>query len=139
MYMLETAPSEIIESHLLGITSDPIARQAVFQFRTADGLRNFTLTARDVDELSVNEFLKQNVVHHVRILGAASDLGEINDLLAALLFDKSHAAEVTDSTFLAELENRTGNVVHGERILVEIEPVYGASVLVLAGSVTRER
>jgi hypothetical protein len=83
----------------------------------------------------MNEFSHQNIVHDVRILGVASESQRVRDLLASLLFDKEGASDVVEPTFQAKLEECATAVLGGRKVLLEIEPVYGASVLLLAGSI----
>lgn len=128
-------PQSVVESYLLGLTSDPIRREAVFKFRTPDLKQEFEMRIVDVEYLSVNEFLKQNIVHQIRVLNDGSDLNEVRNLLANLMFDKRDASEVVETTLLAELDKCSTGVLQGTQVLVEIEPVYGATALVLAASI----
>jgi hypothetical protein len=128
------APPEVVESYLLGVLTEP-RREASFRFRTPGGEREFILLARGVEYLRVNEFLNQNIVHEVHTLQRDSDPQRIRDLLATLMYDKENASEVIHPTFLAALEERTAAVLEGAQVLVEVEPVYGAYVLLLAESV----
>lgn len=125
----------LMESHLLSVRADPRRREVVFTFRSPQSEHEFSLRAGGVEYLLMNEFLQQNIVHEVRVSGRESDQPGVRDLLAALLFDKQDASEVVEPTFLSRLEECTGAVLEERRTLLEIEPVYGASVLLLAESV----
>jgi hypothetical protein len=129
------APPEVMESFLLSVRADPRRREVIFTFRPPKGGPEFGLRAGGVEYLVMNEFLQQNIVHEVRVSGRHSDLPGVRDLLAGLLFDKKDASEVVEPTFLTRLEDCTVAVVEERRILLEIEPVYGATVLLLAESV----
>jgi hypothetical protein len=127
-------PSDVVESYLVGVVSDPALRQASFTFRTPRGDREFHLIAYEVHRLSMNEFSQQNIVHGVEVFGNAGDPGRVRDLLAMLLFDKS-ASDLDEPAFRNELEKAATEVLEGRKVLLMIEPVYGASVLLLAGSI----
>ena len=130
-----TTPTDVVESYLLGVVADPDTRQASFTFRTPSGERQFSLCAYDVENLLMNEFSHQNIVHDVHILGPASDSQRVRDLLATLLFDKEGASDVIEATFQVKLEECATAVLDGRKVLLEIEPVYGASVLLLGRSI----
>ena len=83
----------------------------------------------------MNDFRHQNIVHDVHILGPASDSQRVRNLMATLLFDKEGASDVIEPTFQAKLEGCATAVLSGRKLLIEIEPVYGASVLLLGGSI----
>ena len=125
----------LMESHLLSVRADPRRREVIFTFRRPQGEHEFSLRAGGVEYLLMNEFLRQNIVHEVRVSGRESDQPGVRNLLAALLFDKQDASEVVEPTFLTHLEECTVAVLEERRTLLEIEPVYGASVLLLAESV----
>lgn len=128
-------PPEVVESYLLSARADPSRREVIFMFRPPEGEYEFGLRAGGVEYLLMNEFLHQNIVHEIRVSGRHSNPRDVRDLLAGLLFDKEHASEVIEPTFLTRLEDCTVAVLEERRILLEIEPVYGASVLLLAESV----
>ena len=127
-------PSDVVESYLLRVEADPGLRQASFTFRTPRGDREFRLIAYEVQRLSMNEFSQQNIVHAVEVLGDARDPGRVRDLLSILLFDKS-ASDIDEPVFRDQLDEAVTEVLDGRKVLLEIEPVYGASVLLLAGSI----
>ena len=127
-------PSDVVESYLLGVVSDPDLRQASFTFRTPRGDREFRLMAYEVQRISMNEFSQQNIVHAVEVLGDARDPGRVRDLLSILLFDKS-ASDIDEPAFRDQLDKAATEVLEGRKVLLEIEPVCGAAVILLAGSI----
>ena len=133
--MANVTPPEIVESYLIGLASDPLRRLASFRFRTPHGERRFDLRVNDVDRLLVNEFSQQNIVHEVRVLVDDSDPERVRDLLALLLFGRDRASDVTEHAFRAQLEAHAVDVFERRKLLLEIEPVYGASVSLLCGSI----
>lgn len=128
-------PSDVIESYLLGVLTDPPRQEVSFMFRSPGGEHEFSLRARGVEDMLIDDFLHQNIVHEVRILGKDSNPQDVRDLLAYLLFGRAAASEVVEPTFLVKLDESTVAVLEERKVLLEVEPVYGASVLLLAGSV----
>lgn len=114
---------------------DPRLHEVSLTFRAPAGEGEFGLRALAVEYLLINEFLDQNIVHELRILGKDSDPQDVRDLLTVLLFDQTHASEGLEPTAVARLDAYTAAVVEEQKVLLEIEPVYGVSVLLLAGSV----
>jgi hypothetical protein len=129
-----TVPADIVESYLLGIMTDPLRRDATLTFRTPSGDREFRLTARGVDELLMQEFARQNIVHAVWDYSLDTTVARARDVLARLLFDKDAATSLTDPECVGRIENTLKEVTAGRRILIEVEPVYGAVVMILAAS-----
>ena len=123
-----------MESHLLGIRADPLSREVSLDFRSPSGDHAFGLCAYEVEALGVNDFAHQNIVFEVRVTGGGSDPQVVRDLLAVVLFGVAAASEVVAATQVVKLEDRTTGVLEGRQVLVELEPVYGASLVLLAGS-----
>jgi hypothetical protein len=127
--------ADIVESFLLGVLTDPPRREASFTFRpAAAGGRQFRLLARGVDHLRVDEFKHQNIVQEVNVVGPASDPERIRDLLATLMFDAVQASDVVEGALKEKLVECANAVLAGHKVLLEISPVYGASVLLLGAS-----
>jgi hypothetical protein len=125
-------PSDIVESTLLAVLADPLQHLAVLTFRMKE--REFRLRAEGVKHMLVNEFLQQNIVDRVHILNRDSDRLNVRNLIATLLFDCEHASEVSDPQSITQLDDDATAVIEGRKILLEVAPVYGASVLLLATS-----
>jgi hypothetical protein len=123
----------MIESLLVGLSSDPHSRVVSLVFRK--DRHEFSLRATGVDNLRVHEFTEQNIVDEVRVLARDADAQDIRDLLAGLLYDKAEASELDEPGFIEATEASTRAVLDGRKVLLEITPIYGASVLLLASSV----
>jgi hypothetical protein len=85
-------PTEIVESILLTLETDPPKHEVALKFRKRG--HEFSLRARDVDSMLVTDFLEQNIVDEVRILGHDSDSKEVRDLLANLLFHRVDSSAI---------------------------------------------
>ena len=51
------------------------------------------------------------------------------------MFDEAHVDAGLEPGLFAELNEQTASVMQERKILLEIEPVYGASVSMLSGSI----
>jgi hypothetical protein len=132
--MWHPSPEEIMESYLLGIRADPLSREVALDFRSPRGAHAFGLRAYEVEALDLNDFVHQNIVFEVRVMGRGSDPQVVVDLLADVLFRAAAASDVVADTQVLKLKDRTTAVLEGRQVLVELEPVYGASLVLLAGS-----
>jgi hypothetical protein len=128
--MTEPPPAEIVEATLLGIVADPETKTVTIRFRRLE--RSFHASASGVTGLRVHDFIEQNIVDEARILGGTSDASELRDLLAAVLYGQPDAASVIHSGWLAAIDARAEEVRCGVQVLLELTPVYGAYVLLLA-------
>jgi hypothetical protein len=128
-------PLQIVESFLLAVQTDPHSREVILTFRAPAAGHVFRLRARGVESLLINEFLHQNIVHELRIAGTDSQPQDLRDALMTLLVDPAHISEDLSSTLRAQLDDHTAAIVAGRKVLLEIEPVYGASVLLIAEGV----
>jgi hypothetical protein len=126
-------PEEIVESVFTSIITNPPEREIRMTFRKQ--AQEFTLIGRGVDHLLVNEFLQQNIVDEIRVFERNSELSTVRNLIANLLFDSEHASEVTEPGSIDQLEKRVKAVIDGNKVLLEVLPVYGASVLLFATSI----
>jgi hypothetical protein len=126
------APSDLADSTLLAISSDPVSREVVLSFRNS--VRLFSARATGVDELLAYEFLRENIVDEITTWGRDSDASKLRDLMAMLLFNRESAAEVIEPGLVARLDECVNAVLEGRRVLVELTPALGAWVLLLAAS-----
>jgi hypothetical protein len=60
---------------------------------------------------------------------------EVRDLRAGLLFGRKSAADVTEPTFLDKLAKSAEAIGREDGYLLELVPVCGASILLLAASI----
>jgi hypothetical protein len=125
-------PVELVESYFVGVRVDRSRREVQLTFRLRSEYE-IRLLARGVEKLLVNELLEQNIVHEVRVSGSETAPDDIEELLAEWLLPSG--PDALDDARLVELEACTAAVHDGRKILLEIEAVYGATVLLLAESV----
>jgi hypothetical protein len=131
--MWQPASEEVMESYLLGIRADPLSHEVALEFRSPGG-NTFALHAYDVEALELNDFAHQNIVFEVRVIDGRADPQVVRDLLAVALFKVAAASEVVADTQIRTLDERTNRVLEGRQVLMELEPVFGASLVLLAGS-----
>ena len=51
------------------------------------------------------------------------------------MFDQAHVDAGLEPGLFTELNEQTASVIQEQKVLLEIEPVYGASVLMLSASI----
>jgi hypothetical protein len=130
----QSVPADVTEAYLLGVSTEPTRREVTLTFRDPGGRREFRLVAAQVEYMVIDEFLHQNIVHEVRLFGSGTERRVVQDLLASLYYNKD-SADVVEDGLQSRLEESTRFVLDGRRALLEIEPVYGARVLLLAESI----
>jgi hypothetical protein len=128
-------PPQIVESFLLAVQTDPDSREVILTFRAPAADHAFRLRARGVESLLINEFLEQNIVHELRIAGEGSQPQDLRDALTTIFVDQAPTSEGISPTLRAQLDEHAAAIVAGRKVLLEVEPVYGASVLLIAEGV----
>src|SRR5688572_5843748 len=93
------------------------------------GKRGF-LRSDGLDRLIVNEFTQQNVVEQINLWASDSDAESYYSALAEIVSGvASNPGEKND--LLAAIENEVAAIRESRKVLLEIEPVYGAHIIVL--------
>ena len=108
MPSLLTSFSDCVEANIIGIHVADDAKTISISIRRKIG-RTFTLKAEGVDRFVANEF---------------------RELLAELVSGKYQ--QDSDPVFDSLIDQEIAAIARGEKILVEIEPVYGVWVVILA-------
>jgi hypothetical protein len=125
-----------VEARITGISLSGEAKSvAITLWRESTGFT--TLTGLGVERLLVNEFREQNVVDRVVLWDAAADPDEYRQSLGTLISGGGENEMV--AAFLPLIENEIACILSGQKVFVEIEPVYGASITFLSKKVTFAR
>jgi len=124
--------SDCVEGHLTGISVDEESKGVDFSIRLQAG-RSVVLSARGVTQLAVSEFREKNIIDRVNAWGHESKVSDFQHLLVELLTGQTDLA--VDGAFSSLIERQLKAINAGETVLIEIEPVYGARVLMLAKSI----
>lgn len=90
----------------------------------------FMIVLEGVDRFVLNEFREQNIVDRVTVWDSDSDLNNYVRILKNLL-SGSFDDEV-DPRFTPMIDKEIVAIKSGNKILLEIEPVYGAWITALA-------
>jgi hypothetical protein len=130
-----SSPLQLVDSYLLAVQADPVSHDVILTFRAPSGEHEFGLRARAVEYLIINEFSIQNIVHELRVFGKTSAPDDVRELLTLLMFDEAHVAAGLEPILIAELDEHTASVLREQKVLTEIEPVIGASLLMLSGPI----
>jgi hypothetical protein len=127
---------DFTEVFLTAISELPAERSVALRFSRM-GNDQVQLVAKGVERLRVNEFLEQNIVDELIIYGKESDVATTRNCLSELLFRIADAETIDNPAQIEKLEEMVNAVRSGSRQLLEIVPVYGASLVLLAESVSR--
>ena len=134
--LMETRNSEsmselekFVEGRVVGVSCDEslgIVRLAL-EDRSR---RGHVLTAYQVDDLLVLDMRKQNIIDRVCVWDSNSDSAEWKRKLALLLYGELDAAE-RYSEYAKRIDEAAARINSRETILLEVEPVFGALILLL--------
>jgi hypothetical protein len=129
--------SGFVEAHVTGITFTEDDKGVSIFFR-GQARQRFTLVAEGVDRFVADEFREQNIVDRVHLWDSASEPNDYRDSLALLLSGVS-GDQRDEAVWLPVIEREVVAIERGEKVFVEIEPVYGGWIVLLAKSVAINR
>lgn len=127
---------ELVESTIESIHTDSKNKRVYIQLTCVwEGGGRRRLSAVGVDDFFANEMRLSNVVEQVKIFD--STCNEVSDAeLADRLFFLMRGKELTPPDLeWSQLLNKMSRIRSGELVLLEVEPIYGVSVLILAEEV----
>ena len=118
-----------VEGRVVGIACDE--SQAIVQLMLEDASRHrHLLTAHQVDDLLVLEMRKQNIIDRICVWDANSEPAECKKKLALLLYGELDAA-VKYPEYSRRIDETAARITSRQSILLEVEPVFGALILLL--------
>jgi len=94
----------------------------------------FTLIAEGVDRIVVNEFREQNIVDRLTVWDSKTDPTEYRSTLVSLI--SGLIGDAVDPAWNPVIEREIEAISLGSKVLIEMEPVFGASVILLARKFT---
>lgn len=128
--------NKFIEGYLTGIAVDQLEKKIELSLQEPTG-RCWVLTATNVSEFMVLQMRMQNIIDRISIWDSSSSDTDYRDKVFCLFHGK-FANEKDD--FNSPLISRTIEAIkHGNEILLELDPVYGAIVLMLIKQKNIER
>lgn len=121
--------NKFVEGHLTGVTVSQTEKRVVLLLQDSTG-KNWALTATDVSEFMILQMSMQNIIDRISVWDASSSDIEYRRKIFSLMYGKF--AEEKDDLNLPLINRVIETIRCGDAILVELEPVYGALVLMLA-------
>jgi hypothetical protein len=124
---------DFIESHITGVTLDDSLRLIKIYVRSIDH-QQFTITISGVDRFVINEMREINIIDSISCWNERSSYRDYSESLIFLITGKQDNSD--DHAFSVTVEKAKESICKGEKILLEIFPVYGAQVMALAADVS---
>lgn len=124
--------AKCVEAHVTGIAVLEDSGAINISLRGSDR-QCFALVAKGVDRLIATEFRERNIVDRVTLWDSSNEVDEYRDSLSILMSGSSDATQ--DGAWQALIDKEAASIKQKEKILLEIEAVYGVSILLLAKEV----
>ena len=128
--------SDFVEGHIVGVTVDHKTKLVELQLRTTAG-SSFLMKLDQVDRFVVNGLTQQNIIDRITIWKKIRVDTACRQVLSYLISGREDP--VYAQQFSAIIEKEVQLIELGEKTFIEIEPVCGADVVALVGSVSFER
>ncbi len=120
---------DFTEALFVGVNERAEKKIALLSFILMDGSK-ITVVANAVERLLLNDFLEQNIVDELIIYDRFCERDKLINCLDYLL----GTDENTRSAYMELIEKLTDGILSGMYSILEIVPVYGAKLCVLAES-----
>jgi hypothetical protein len=127
--------SEFVEGYLTGVVLRD-KDKAVDIYLSDCSHRKHTLTAFGVKEMRVWEMRQKNIIDRISLWNSSSCESEYQERISFLLYGEQSDKNRVSPLRKVAVENAIQSIRDGSMILMEIEPVYGALVLIQAERVT---
>lgn len=124
--------SKCVEAHVTGIALLEDSGELSISLRGSDR-QCFTLMAKGVDRFVATEFRERNIVDRVALWDSGSEVNEYRDSLSILVSGSSDAPQ--EAAWQALIDKEVASIKQEEKILLEVEAVYGVSIILLAKEV----
>lgn len=124
--------AKCVEAHITGIALLEDSGALNILLRGADR-QCFTLMAKGVDRLVATEFRERNIVDRVTLWNSSSEVDEYRDSLSILVSGSSDVPQ--GAAWQTLIDKEVASIKQEEKILLEVEAVYGVSILLLAKEV----
>ncbi|OYY93774.1 MAG: hypothetical protein B7Y41_09910 [Hydrogenophilales bacterium 28-61-23] len=123
----------LVEANLYSINVDPTQKEVRIELAYAGSNARLVLFATSVDDFVADEMRISNVIDRVRVFGAG-DAGDPDTADCLFLLMRGRFPNAGELEWSA-LQDRLAAIHRGALTLLEIEPVYGAKILLLAGEI----
>jgi hypothetical protein len=128
----QSAAPDLTEFWMTLIASDVHSKTARIEFRKAE--QGWWLDAQGVARLVVDDFLEQNIVDEVIEIGPECEADRLRDAVARLALQCDAFADIAEPSLRNVVEDLVGAVQSSELKYLRIDPIFGASVQLLARS-----
>ena len=118
-----------VEANLHSISVDSRKKEILIEISLPDDGGEAAIVAKGVDDFLVNEMRLSNVIDRIKVMEYAE--ADAPETVKRLLFMLGGNLPKIDSGWPG-LQSRLMSIRAGKLSLLEIEPVYGANILVLA-------
>lgn len=123
----------LVESLICGFEFDAHQQRVCIQIKAADGLKRFQILATGVDDFLATDVRASNIIDRLHQFSGDDDPdGEIAACVYRLMFDAEPGASNIDRP---EVRERVERIRDGLLDLWILEPVYGASITILAAEI----
>jgi hypothetical protein len=129
--------SEFVEARVIGIILTE-ENKSVSVFFRGQAKQQFVLTAEGVDRFVAERFREQNIVDRVHLWNSMSEPNDYRASLA-LLLSGVPSDQMNEQLWLPVVEREIASIERREKVFVEIEPVFGGWIVLLATSITVSR
>lgn len=116
-----------VEARITALAVSNDGKEVTVTMSKAGGM--FMLVLHGVDRFVANEFRQQNVVDRVLLRDANCDLASIHESLGVLVAGSDKPSNW--EAYSEAIKHETESILSGYRIIVEIEAIYGVSVIAL--------
>ena len=124
--------SKFVEGYLIGVKVFQTEKRVAIFLQEVTG-KNWMLTAKGVSEFMILQMCMQNIIDRISIWDISSDEVDYRSKIFSLI--QGRFAEEKDDLNLPLINQAIDRIRRGDVILIELEPVYGALVLILASEV----
>lgn len=125
--------SNFVEGYLTGIAVSDGKKIVDISLRDASG-QSFILRLVDVDRFVTYEMREKNIIDRINLWGQHSEEKDFREVLSSLVSGKMDGT--FEKEFLPLIDHEVESIRRGEKLLLEIEPVFGAYVIALAHNVS---
>lgn len=119
--------NKFVEGYLTGVNVFKQEKKIILSLQEATGTR-WALTASDVSEFMVLQMRMQNIIDRISIWDISSNDFDYRSKLFSLINGKF--AEENDDLNAPVITQFVESIRRGDAVLIELEPVYGAIVLI---------
>lgn len=123
----------VTDSHLTRLEYDWGKRSLDLQLKSST--LSIAVSAADVECMVIDDFLEQNVVDELICYGRQSSETDVLNILAYLLFRKSGTSDLQSEAQIEATRSAAEAISLGNKMILQIVPISGAAVVVLAKSV----